>query len=89
MAPGQSWADALRQGGDFTVERGDIVVTEERAKLLSQPRASVQGKASTAASAAPPPPAETAAAPAAEDKPEEAPGKRKVRAVGPNIYPVR
>jgi Protein of unknown function (DUF2865) len=91
-APGQSWADALRQGGDQTVERGDIVVTEERAKLLSQPRASVQGKASTAASAAPPPSAETAAAsaaPAAEDKPEDAPGKRKVRAVGPNIYPVR
>ena len=29
------------------------------------------------------------AAPAAEDKPEDAPGKRKVRAVGPNIYPVR
>ena len=88
-APGQSWADALRQGGDQTVERGDIVVTEERAKLMSQPRV-VQGKPGTAAGAAPPPAdtAETAAAPA-EDKPEDAPGKRKVRAVGPNIYPVR
>ena len=43
-APGQSWADALQQGGDQTVERGDIVVTEERAKLLSQPRFDAQGK---------------------------------------------
>jgi hypothetical protein len=97
-APGQSWADALQQGGDQTVERGDIVVTEERAKLLSQPRASVQGKAgkpetgqgapTSSASAAATPPVETAA-PAAEDKPAAPPGKRKVRTVGPNIYPVR
>jgi len=44
----------------------------------------------------PPPPASTeqGAAPAAEDKVEQAPGeqapgKRKVRSVGPTIYPVR
>jgi hypothetical protein len=43
-APGQSWAEALRQGSDQTVERGDIVVTEERAKQLSQPRFDAQGK---------------------------------------------
>ena len=43
-APGQSWADALRQGSDQTVERGDIVVTEERARQLSQPRFDAQGK---------------------------------------------
>jgi hypothetical protein len=43
-APGQSWADALRQGDDQTLERGDIVVTEERAKQLSQPRFDAQGK---------------------------------------------
>jgi hypothetical protein len=42
-APGQSWADALRQADDF-VERGDIVVTEERARQLSQPRVDAQGK---------------------------------------------
>jgi hypothetical protein len=34
---GQSWADALG-GRDSTVERGDIVVNEERAKALAQPR---------------------------------------------------
>src|SRR5262249_58889277 len=43
-APGQSWAEALRQIDDQTVERGDIVVTEERAKQLSQPRFDSQGK---------------------------------------------
>jgi hypothetical protein len=43
-APGQSWAEALRQGDDQTLERGDIVVTEERAKQLSQPRFDAQGK---------------------------------------------
>src|SRR5215467_1121573 len=43
-APGQSWADALRQIDEQTVERGDIVVTEERARQLSQPRFDAQGK---------------------------------------------
>jgi len=43
-APGQSWAEALRQLDDHTLERGDIVVTEEQAKALSQPRTDAQGK---------------------------------------------
>lgn len=34
--PGESWAAAV--GEDPTVERGDIVVTEETAKTLSQPK---------------------------------------------------
>jgi len=104
--PGQSWAEALRQGDDQTIERGDIVVTEERAKQLSQPRFDAQGKpvnlganpgrpapkGADAVSSAPLPPAsaEQPAAPtAAEEKVEQAPGKRKVRAVGPTFYPVR
>jgi len=101
-APGQSWADALRQsqgqGPDQTVERGDIVVTEERAKQLSQPRFDAQGKpvkpdpgrpaANTVAGSAAQPAAEAPPAPAAEEKADE-PGKRKVRAVGPTFYPVR
>jgi hypothetical protein len=36
--PGQTWAEALGQTRDSTIERGDIVVTEEKAKALSQPR---------------------------------------------------
>jgi hypothetical protein len=101
-APGQSWAEALRQsqglGPDQTVERGDIVVTEERAKQLSQPRFDAQGKpvkpdpgrpaANTVAGSAAQPAAEAPPAPAAEEKADE-PGKRKVRAVGPTFYPVR
>jgi hypothetical protein len=84
--PGQSWADALRQGSDQTVERGDIVVTEEWAKQLSQPRFDVQGKPVNPSQAPAPP------AGAAEQQPPaaaEEKGKRKVRAVGPTFYPVR
>ena len=37
--PGDSWADALKHLEDrSTVERGDILITEERAKAMSQPR---------------------------------------------------
>jgi hypothetical protein len=43
-APGQTWAQALQHLDDSTIERGDIVVTEEQAKLLSQP-ADTRGKA--------------------------------------------
>ena len=95
-APGQSWEEALRQGDDQTLERGDIVVTEERARQLSQPRFDAQGKpinpdsnptrqtpvVATKAGI----PAATTAAPAVE-KPETDPSKRKVRAVGPAFLP--
>jgi hypothetical protein len=84
--PGQSWADALGATRDTTVERGDIVVTEERAKALSQPRADAQGKplrldAKPEAGAAPP------AAPG--ESGEADPGKRSVRTVGPTFVPTR
>jgi len=36
--PGESWAEALKNVDDTTVERGDIIVTDENAKALSQPR---------------------------------------------------
>ncbi len=58
-SPGQSWAEALRQGDDETLERGDIVVTEERARQLSQPRVDTKGRPVTldpnAGRTAPPP----------------------------------
>ena len=101
-ASGQSWADALQQGNDDTIERGDIVVTEERAKQLSQPRFDAQakpanagqtparGKGADEVSGAPLPAAGAEQQPpAAEQKGEQEPGKRKVRAVGPTFYPVR
>jgi Protein of unknown function (DUF2865) len=99
--PGQSWADALRQSSDQTVERGDIVVTEERAKQLSQPRFDAQGKPVNPSAAKPKGAESVSSAPLpaagaeqqpptpAEEKVEQEPGKRKVRAVGPTFYPMR
>jgi hypothetical protein len=44
--PGQSWADALKNADDSTtLESGDIVVTDQNAKALSQPKS--QGKPTT------------------------------------------
>jgi hypothetical protein len=98
--PGQSWAEALKAGSsDDTVERGDVVVTEERAKKLSLPRFDAQGKPinSDRPGAAPNNPAAatnsaapaTETAPPAEEQANEDRSKRKVRSVGPNFYPVR
>jgi hypothetical protein len=42
--PGETWAQALKNIDDTTVERGDIVVNQERARLLSQPRVDAQGR---------------------------------------------
>ena len=89
---GQTWADALRQLDDQTVERGDIVVTEERAKQMSQPQVDAQGKPLKPAPPRPgapqSQPAASPPAPAAADASGDAePGKRRVRAVGPTFLP--
>jgi hypothetical protein len=86
--PGESWAEALKvNGSDNTVAPGDVVVTEQNAKRLSQPRIGADGKpirpdprakAPTAANPAP-----TAEAPGETD-----PAKRTVRTVGPTFLPV-
>jgi hypothetical protein len=96
---GQSWADALKHLDDTTIERGDIVVNDQRAKQLSQPKIEPPAKPrldprtgkpilpGPATAAAP-----VAAAPAvpAEEKAAETPTeKRQVRTVGPTFYPVR
>ncbi len=91
-AAGQSWADALGVGRDATVQQGDIIVTEERAKQLAQPRAAGQPARSGAANTPGQPagsgqPATGDANPPAQtDQPA---GERKVRTVGPQFYPVR
>jgi Protein of unknown function (DUF2865) len=53
--PGESWAEALKHLDDTTVERGDIIVTDETSKALAQPKpdaaaakAAKQGKAGKA-----------------------------------------
>ena len=42
--PGETWAQALKNIDDTTVEQGDIVVNDQRARQLSQPRVDAQGK---------------------------------------------
>jgi Protein of unknown function (DUF2865) len=84
--PGESWADALRSNGpDDTIAPGDVIVTEQSAKRLSQPRAGTDGK-----------PVKPGAKPAerSESALVQAPGepdakKRSVRTVGPTFLPVR
>lgn len=84
--PGQSWADALGQMRDMTVERGDIVVTEERAKALSAPR-DAQGRPLRQPTTRPDSKQQPAAA-ATDDAPAEPEtGKRTVRTVGPPFVP--
>lgn len=78
-APGQSWADALKNLDDrASVERGDIIVTEERAKKLSQPpQAKGSGKRGDAAA----PPSAATTTPAQ--------GSQGIRSVGPTFIPAR
>jgi hypothetical protein len=87
----QTWADALKHLEDPTVERGDIVVNEERARTLSQPQTDAQGKPirppARPAPAAKGTPAPAAPATASEENSE--PGKRPVRTVGPTFIPGR
>jgi hypothetical protein len=65
--PGESWSQALKNVDDPTVEQGDIVVNDQRAKQLSQPRTDAQGKPIRQAPLAParPDPRAAQAAPAA------------------------
>jgi hypothetical protein len=85
---GQTWADALKQLDDNTIEQGDIVVTDERAKQLSQPKVDAQGKRIDPRTNRP---AQTPAAAAAGSAPAETTPaeKRQVRTVGPTFVPTR
>jgi hypothetical protein len=83
--PGQSWADALKNADDSsTLESGDIVVTDQNAKALSQPKPSGKLGASTppasavSAAAAAPANASATSSPVGTDN-----SKRTVRTVGP------
>jgi hypothetical protein len=86
--PGESWAEALKVNGtDNTVAPGDVVVTEQNAKRLSQPRFGADGKPIR-----PDPRAKTTApepAPIVQAPGETDAAKRSVRTVGPTFLPVR
>jgi hypothetical protein len=91
--PGQTWAEALGATRDQTIERGDKVVTEERAKVMSQPQPA--GRSTPPARQDPKKPATgNLPIPAATDTPPDAAtavtppaGKRPVRVVGPTFVP--
>jgi hypothetical protein len=85
-AAGQTWSDALKAIDDKgSVEQGDIIVTEERAKKMSQP----QGKPPVAAKkGAAPTTATTATAAEAPAPPAtDANGNKPIRTVGPTFIP--
>ena len=89
--PGESWAQTLKAvGPDDTIAPGDVVVTEQNATQLSQPRIGADGKPirpdqrAPAAAAAP-----TVSAPTADSSGETDPTKRTVRTVGPTFLPAR
>ncbi len=85
--PGETWAQALKHLDDYTVERGDIVVTEERAKAMAQPR-DAKGRPLKPGSVAGQDASGGANAQTDDDKKEDA-AKRKVRTVGPQLFPTR
>jgi hypothetical protein len=93
-APGQTWAEALKNTEDrSTLEHGDIVVTEERAKQMSQPR-DAQGRPTrqtSGAKTAPAAPQAIATPPASSgDTTAEPPASnRPIRSVGPTFIPQR
>ncbi len=77
-AAGQSWADALKNVDDSSAaEQGDIIVTTESAKKMSQPPATPASKRQAAPAPAAPATADTSAP--AGDKP--------IRSVGPTFAP--
>lgn len=88
-AQGQSWAEALKSVDDRgSREQGDIIVTDERAKQMSQPRDAQgrpirQGAQSKGGAAAAP----GAAAPA--EAPATPPADRPIRTVGPTFIPAK
>jgi hypothetical protein len=85
-APGQSWAEAMKVGGvDTTVEQGDIVVNEDRAKKMSLPRDAAGRLLKPTLTPAPSNTNKMADAPSTTVEPP----KGKVRSVGPTFVPAR
>lgn len=92
-AAGQTWSEALKTIDDkVSIEQGDIIVTEERAKRMSQPPTKGQpvqkkGTASAASTAASAPAIDPAAA--ASDAAAASSANKPIRSVGPTFIPGR
>jgi hypothetical protein len=102
-AAGETWAHALTKNGDETVQRGDIIVTDDKAKAMQQPKASParqprsENRSRNRTSNAPPANglrgSASAPAPAeANASPTEPPAANapaRPRAIGPQFLPAR
>jgi hypothetical protein len=95
-AVGQTWSDALKNIDDkaAAAQQGDIIVTDESSKKMSQPimaPAAAQKKTGTVATPANAQPLPTGAAPAAPAPTADAPasGDKPIRSVGPTFIPAR
>jgi hypothetical protein len=94
-ATGQTWSDALKNIDDkSSAEQGDIIVTEERAKKMSQPVSKAgpvtQKKGATPATPASAPAADVPAT--ASTPPASTAGSdpnKPIRSVGPTFIPAR
>lgn len=84
--PGESWYEALRGGVDNTVSPGDVIVTEENARRLSQPRIGPDGKPIRRDPRQQAAPAAGNTAAQAEAPPQDS-NKKPVRSVGPTFLP--
>jgi hypothetical protein len=93
--PGESWANALKHINENSVERGDAVLNERRARIMSQPRVDPQdGPIKPEQRAKPgltnPEPSASAAGASKPAGPAVKPDpNRAVRAVGPTFLPAR
>ena len=86
-AAGQTWADALKNIDDKAAaqQQGDIIVTDESARKMSQPQAkstTASGKKGATASSDPAPTAPSNASNAPSDN-------KQIRTVGPTFIPAR
>jgi hypothetical protein len=92
-AAGQTWSDALKNIDDkaAAAQQGDIIVTDESSKKMSQPvrvpaAAQKKGAVATPAGAQPLPTGAVPTAPAAD---ASASGDKPIRSVGPTFIPAR
>jgi hypothetical protein len=97
-APGQTWSDALKNLDDkASLDQGDIIVTEERAKKMSQappkPSPLAQRKGAAPANAAATPATDAPATAAADNNAagssDPAAANKTIRSVGPTFIPAR
>jgi hypothetical protein len=85
---GQTWAETMKGVEDRgAVEQGDIIVTDERAKQLSQPAQGRPARSSTQKGGAAP--AQGAAAPEPPAAPATPSADRPIRTVGPTFIPAK